>query len=101
MGQSAIVKAFEAGVNDFILKPVQKAEFIQRVRLHIQVSSIANTYAKFVPRQFLSRLGRPNLAHVQVGECVECDLTIMFADMRNFTSLSESMTPQESFAFIN
>ena len=37
----------------------------------------------------------------QVGECVECDLTIMFADMRNFTSLSESMTPQESFAFIN
>jgi adenylate cyclase len=38
---------------------------------------------------------------MQLGDQVQKEMTIMFADIRNFTSMSEKMTPQENFNFIN
>ncbi|MDP2793406.1 MAG: bacteriohemerythrin [Sulfurisoma sp.] len=58
-------------------------------------------YSKFVPRQFLSLLRTPSIMHVELGTHVEKEMTILFSDIRDFTSLSESMTPQENFRFIN
>ena len=38
---------------------------------------------------------------VRLGMQTERKLTILFADIRNFTGLSETMTPQENFDFLN
>ena len=38
---------------------------------------------------------------VQLGDNTQRVMTILFADLRGFTSLSESMTPPETFAFVN
>ena len=38
---------------------------------------------------------------VQLGDQVEREMTILFSDIRGFTSLSEQMTPSENFRFIN
>jgi len=38
---------------------------------------------------------------VQLGNQVQKEMTIMFSDIRNFTSLSERMSPQENFNFLN
>ncbi|MEM6431925.1 MAG: adenylate/guanylate cyclase domain-containing protein, partial [Deinococcota bacterium] len=38
---------------------------------------------------------------VQLGDQVAQEMTILFSDIRDFTSLSEKMTPQENFNFIN
>lgn len=60
-----------------------------------------SAYSKFVPRQFLSLLGTPSIMHVELGTHVEKEMTILFSDIRDFTALSETMTPQENFRFIN
>ena len=56
---------------------------------------------RFVPDQFLSFLEKKSIVDVELGEQVEREMTVLFSDIRGFTSISEQMTPGENFAFIN
>ncbi|HBB32344.1 MAG TPA: diguanylate cyclase [Cyanobacteria bacterium UBA8803] len=56
---------------------------------------------RFVPNEFLSLLGHKSLKDVQLGDQVQQEMSVLFSDIRDFTTLSESMTPQENFKFIN
>jgi class 3 adenylate cyclase len=58
-------------------------------------------YERFVPHQFLSLLGKKSILEVQLGDQVEKEMTILFSDIRGFATISEEMTPQENFDFIN
>lgn len=57
--------------------------------------------SRFIPREFLENLERATLADVRLGDHVLRDMTVFFADIRDFTSLSEQLTPQQNFAFLN
>ncbi|MCK5717170.1 MAG: response regulator [Thiomargarita sp.] len=59
------------------------------------------TFHKFVPVQFLKLLGLKEFEEIELGACVHKEMTIMFADIRDFTSLSEKLSPQENFQFLN
>lgn len=56
---------------------------------------------RFVPRQLLSLLHKHNIIDIKLGDQVQRNMTILFSDVRDFTALSEQMTPQENFNFIN
>lgn len=56
---------------------------------------------RFVPRAFLAKIGRPNIRSVVLGDNKRQDMTVLFADIRNFTALSERLSPDDNFAFIN
>jgi class 3 adenylate cyclase len=56
---------------------------------------------RFVPRAFLAIVGRPKIVDVELGDNKREEMSILFSDIRSFTTLSESMTPDENFAFIN
>ncbi|NER34949.1 MAG: CHASE2 domain-containing protein [Oscillatoria sp. SIO1A7] len=58
-------------------------------------------YERFVPRQFLQILNKESIVDVELGEAVEKEMSILFADIRHFTTLSEKMLPEENFQFIN
>jgi len=58
-------------------------------------------YNRFVPHQFFSLLEKKNIMDVQLGDQLEKTMTILFSDIRSFTTLSESMSPQQNFNFIN
>jgi DNA-binding response OmpR family regulator/class 3 adenylate cyclase len=60
-----------------------------------------STFHKFVPVQFLKLLNLEEYDEIKLGLCVEKKMTVMFSDIRDFTLLSEKMTPQENFNFIN
>lgn len=64
-------------------------------------SKLTDAARRFVPNEFLSLLGRKSLVDVKLGEAVQQEMSILFSDIRNFTALSERMTPQENFEFIN
>lgn len=56
---------------------------------------------RFVPQAFLSIVGKPSVADVELGDNRRRTMSILFSDIRGFTTLSERMTPDETFAFIN
>lgn len=58
-------------------------------------------YERFVPRQFLKLLDKQSITEVKLGDQIEKEMTILFSDIRDFTSLSETLTPQANFDFIN
>lgn len=57
--------------------------------------------SRFLPRAFLEDLGRDNVVELQLGDHVEREMTVLFSDIRSFTALSESMSPEQTFRFLN
>jgi class 3 adenylate cyclase len=77
-------------------------EMSEKLKNYFQsLDKINRANARFVPRQFLDFLGKESITDIQLGDQVQKEMTIMFSDIRDFTSISESMTPKENFDFIN
>jgi class 3 adenylate cyclase len=55
---------------------------------------------KFVPYEFIGSLGHDVITDVKLGDQVEKVVTVLFTDIRDYTSLSEQMTPEETFRFV-
>ncbi len=96
-----IVEGFTSGANDYLAKPIQKQEMLARMKTHLNLAKLTLAYGRFVPRDFLNFLGKESIIDVQIGNQTQQEMTVMFADIRSFTNLSEGMTPQENFNFIN
>ena len=62
---------------------------------------LERTLLHFVPRDLIAFLGKASLIDVELGDQVEKSMSVVFTDIRDFTSLSESMTPQQTFDMIN
>ena len=65
----------------------------------IQKKNIA--FGRFVPNEFLMFLGKVEVEHVNLGDATEQELSVLFSDIRQFTSISEKLTPEENFRFLN
>jgi len=57
--------------------------------------------SRFVPNEFIKSLGYDEITQVTLGDSVEKEVTVFFSDIRGYTSLSEKMTPSETFRFVN
>lgn len=55
---------------------------------------------KFVPYEFIGSLGHDVITDVKLGDQVEKVVTVLFTDIRDYTSLSEKMSPEETFRFV-
>jgi adenylate cyclase len=64
-------------------------------------SELTRAASRFVPNEFLALLGHESIIDVQLGEAVQQEMSVLFSDIRGFTSLSETMTPEDNFKFIN
>lgn len=62
---------------------------------------LTDAYGRFVPHQFLHFLGYESILDVKLGDQVQKEMSVLFSDIRNFTALSEQMSPEENFQFIN
>lgn len=69
--------------------------------LRVRLTDTTAAYSRFVPREFLHLLGIDDIRKVELGQQVERKMTILFCDIRSFTALSETMSPQENFNFLN
>jgi len=98
---SDLVEGLNAGANDYMVKPFSKQELLARIRVHLSLAQINNAYARFVPREFLNQLRQESILDVHLGDHIQKEMTVMFADIRSFTTLSENLTPEENFQFVN
>lgn len=87
-------------------------ELGQLSRVFVQMVNTVNTreqelkrlnesFARFFPAEYLRFLRKESVTEVQLGDYVSKTMAVMFSDIRAFTTISESMTPQENFAFVN
>src|ERR671933_305120 len=83
------------------LLSTQAAISIENARLYTNMEDLNKAYFRFVPREFLQFLEKESIVDVQSGDQVQKEMSVLFADIRDFTSMSENMTPQENFKFIN
>ncbi|MBL0387799.1 AAA family ATPase [Tumebacillus sp. ITR2] len=79
----------------------QIAVSLQNAELYHHQVQLNLAYGKFVPHQFLRFLEKTSILDVQLGDHVQTNMSIMFADIRSFTTMSEKMTPEENFEFLN
>lgn len=98
---SDLVAGLSVGANDYMPKPFSRRELSARIRTHLELARINKAYGRFVPRELLTILDRESIIDVRLGDQVQREMTVMFADIRSFTTLSESMSPSENFGFIN
>ncbi len=73
----------------------------ESIKFTQELFKLNEAYERFVPRQFLQFLNKRSILDVRLGDQVQQEMSVLFADIRDFTTLSESMTPQENFNFIN
>lgn len=62
---------------------------------------LTTAHSRFVPHQFLQALERDQIVDVRLGDHVEKEMSILFSDIRGFTTIVENLSPAESIAFIN
>jgi predicted ATPase/class 3 adenylate cyclase len=79
----------------------QAAISIENARLYTRQVELTHSASRFVPQEFLQFLGKDSIRQVNLGDQAQQDMTILVSDIRSFTTLSETMTPQENFDFVN
>ncbi|MDH5655150.1 MAG: adenylate/guanylate cyclase domain-containing protein [Spirochaetia bacterium] len=64
-------------------------------------AELNQAFKRFVPHEFINFLDKNSITEVKLGDQVQKKMTVLFSDIRSFTTLSESMSPEENFNFIN
>jgi len=80
-----------------LLAAEQEAHAGTKARLRL----LENSLTHFSPHELLRFLGKESVIDVELGNHAERFMSILFADIRDFTALSERMTPQQTFDMIN
>ena len=85
----------------FILSLIFSKTFQKTQSLSIHLKSTNLAYSRFVPADFITFLHRDDITQVLLGDQTKTEMSVMFCDIRSFTELSETMTPEETFKFLN
>lgn len=113
--ESLVRSVNEASIYKYLTKPwepedlkmtvARALEHQREVFSHHKTNQVlqqtVQAYERFVPKQFLQLLNIDSIINIKLGNQTERTMTILFSDIRNFTLLSESMSPRENFNFIN
>ncbi|MDY6994450.1 MAG: HAMP domain-containing protein, partial [Pseudomonadota bacterium] len=79
----------------------QAAVAIENVRNYEKIERKNIAFQRFVPTEFLQLLGKEEIEEVTLGEASQQYMSVLFSDIRAFTTLSETMTPEDNFHFLD
>lgn len=79
----------------------QIAISIENASLYNHMRQVNEAYQKFVPYKFLDSLGKKDILKVNLGDHIQRQMTAIFSDIRDYTNLSEKLSPKENFDFMN
>lgn len=67
----------------------------------LKIEKLSIVFQKFIPQRFLHHVAKEGIEEIRLGNAEIEDITVLFTDIRDFTTLSESMMPQEVLNFLN
>jgi class 3 adenylate cyclase len=98
-------QALEAGADDFMTKPPNQVELLTRVKSLIRIKQYHDTIERqraelrrFLSPQVADLITSPEGAALLAGHRRE--ITVVFCDMRGFTSFSETAEPEEALSVV-
>jgi class 3 adenylate cyclase/CheY-like chemotaxis protein len=71
------------------------------IKINQELEELNQAFSRFVPTCFLELLNKKSIRDINFGDSVERQMSILFADIRSFTQLSEQMSLEDNFKFIN
>ena len=120
------LRAFGSGGVDYVTKPFEAEELRARIETHLELArlqqqlrehnatleervaartrELSETHlaaSRFVPDHVLASLGHHDLRSARLGDHRHGEYTVMFADIRGYTTLSEALSHSETFALLN
>lgn len=90
--------ALSTGYRTKIIKEEKEEELKNNLATQ---QSINKAITKFVPNEFISALGKKSITDVSLGDNTEREVTVLFSDIRGYTSISEKLSPEENFKFVS
>jgi hemerythrin len=84
-----------------VVKEAREKSDYENVQAQKLLHQTQQSFQRLFPHQLIALMGKGSILDVKLGDQFERKLTLLNSDIRNFTSMSESMTPQESFNFLN
>lgn len=66
-----------------------------------EVEKSSEIAEQFMPKSFLKLLNKDSISNIKLGDYIEQEMTILFMDIRSFSTLSEKLSPIDTFQFIN
>jgi adenylate cyclase len=104
------VKGLQLGAEDYLAKPFDYRELVARVktrlrskqeadRLRAAQAAIRETFARYVSPRVVERL-LADPTRVSLGGAQQT-LTVMFADLRGYTALAETLSPDQLVDVLN
>ncbi|MBU8849560.1 MAG: response regulator [Desulfobacterales bacterium] len=105
--QENIIEGLDAGGDDYICKPFEMAELLGRIKSCLRIKSLYDELAtaKTELSRYVSlptlKMVENKIHHQEEPENRDAYVTILFSDIREFTKISEGMTPANVFAKLN
>ncbi len=98
----AILGSLYGYIQNLRAKVRQKQEQLEKEQAFSHKLEVLNkANERFVPKDFLHILGKYSIEDLHLGDQTQIKMTVLFADIRSYTSLSETMSPEDNFKFIN
>lgn len=114
------LRGLEMMGDDYLTKPIncqlvlaKIASLLRLARLRSQQSRqqviaawevndyISEKFRLFVPEQYLNRIAPKGVESIQLGNAREEEMTVLFCDIRGFTSIAESQSAMDTFKWLN
>ena len=83
------------------MREMQQEQLRIQIRAMDDQKAMTSSFARFVPGEFPELLEKADYQQLQRGDAVARNLTILFSDLRDFTTISETMNPRQTFDLIN
>lgn len=80
---------------------LEKQRLLQVEAKNAELLALHRSYARFVPKEILELLLKRDITEIVLGDHIEFDAAILFADIRGFTSLAERLSPERIFQLLN
>lgn len=114
------LRGLELMGDDYLTKPIDSKLLLAKIASILRLSQmrslrsrqqvtaawevneyIAEKFRLFVPEQYLNRIAPRGVESIQLGNAREEEITVLFCDIRGFTSLAEFQSARETFSWLN